>query len=65
MDDVSYFSKRAADELRLAQAATSESARAAHRELALRYRDLAGAIEAHQVIVGNDLGLRSDDPRSA
>lgn len=59
MDDVAYFSRRAADELKLAQSATSGAARAAHQELALRYRELASAIASHQLIVGQDCGSKS------
>ena len=50
--DVDYFTRRAAEERRAAMKAAHPTAREAHLEMAERYAELAGAIEAHQVRMG-------------
>lgn len=44
-NDSLYFARRAEEERLAAEVASNAEARNAHRELAARYADLAGAIE--------------------
>ena len=50
--DVEYFSRRAVEERRAAMKAAHPDARSAHLQMAERYAELAGAIEAHLVRLG-------------
>ena len=53
--DVSYFTRRASDELRAALKALHPEARQRHLELAERYNDIANAISARQEHLGMPL----------
>jgi hypothetical protein len=55
LTDVAYFNSRALEELEAAERAENANARAAHLELAARYKDLAEAIDRH----GRFLNIRS------
>lgn len=52
MDDVTYFGLREYEETRAALETAHPQARAAHFEMARRYRELADAIAAHEERVG-------------